>query len=147
MNYQYKFDKILTIREKEKDDAFSKYSDAKKKFEEVAEKLYKVLKKKEEMQDFQQSKLQEGLSILEMRHNQVFMDNLEKIINQYQQEVIVARKRMNAQQEVLIEKNIEVKKYEKIKEKDYEKFLEINRIQENNQMDDVSIQTFLSKEN
>lgn len=146
-NYLYKFDKILTIREKEKNDAFSKYSEAQKKFEEVAEKLYKLLKKKEELQEFQQIKLAEGLSVIEIRHHQSFMDNLEKMIAHYQQEVLTARERMNAFQSILIEKNIEVKKYEKMKEKDYEKHLEVVKLHEKIQMDEVSIQTFLSKEN
>ena len=46
MIYQYKFDKILTIKEKEKNDVLAKYNETKKTFEEVAEKLYKLLKKK-----------------------------------------------------------------------------------------------------
>lgn len=46
MIYQYKFEKILTIKEKEKRDALSKYNAALKTFEKVAEKLYKLLKKK-----------------------------------------------------------------------------------------------------
>ncbi|MGM9924131.1 MAG: flagellar export protein FliJ [Bacillus sp. (in: firmicutes)] len=147
MNYQYKFQKILTIREKEKNDVFLQYSEAKKRFEEVADKLYRLLKKKEELQEFQQVKLKEGLSVLEIGHNQMFMDNLEKMIDQYQREVIMARQKMNAQQTVLIEKNIEVKKLEKIKEKNHVKFLEDMKMIEKNQMDDISIQTFLSKEN
>lgn len=147
MNYQYKFDKILTIREKEKKDAFSKYSEAVKSFEEVAEKLYKLLKKKEELQEFQLVKLSEGLSVLELRHHQTFMDNLEKMITHYQHEVIAARERMNTLQSILIDKNIEVKKYEKIREKDFAKYQEMVKMIEKNQMDDVSIQTFLSKEN
>ena len=57
MSYQYKFEKILTIKEKEKSDARAKYNEAQKSFEQVAEKLYNLLKKKEELIDFQQMKL------------------------------------------------------------------------------------------
>lgn len=145
MIYQYKFEKILTIKEKEKSDARAAYNEALKNFEQVAEKLYKLLKKKEELLDYQQVKLTSGLSVQEIRHNQLFMGNLEKLIEQCQKDVIEARYRMNLQQERLKEKNIEVKKYEKIKEKDFQKFLEVVKETENKQMDEISIQQFLSK--
>ena len=146
-NYQYKFEKILTIREKEKQDAFSKYSESVKRFEEVAEKLYEFLRKKEELQEFQQVKMNAGLSVFEIRHHQQFMDSLEEMISHYQQEVITARNQMNKSQNMLIEKNVEVKKYEKIREKEYSKFLDEMKMFDNALMDDISIQTYLSKEN
>jgi flagellar FliJ protein len=147
MRYQYKFEKILTLKEKEKKDAYARYSEALKAFEEVAEKLYRLLKKKEDLLAFQQEKLISGLSVQEIRHQQVFLDNLEKIIEHYQKEVIQARNKLNLFQNILHEKNMEVKKYEKIQEKDFNKFLEIIKINENKQMDEISIQQFISKEN
>ncbi len=145
MMYKYKFEKILTIKEKEKSDARAKYNEAQKSFEKVAEKLYNLLKKKEDLLDFQQTKLSTGLSVQEIRHNQLFMDNLEKLIDQCQKEVVQARYQMNLQQERLKDKNIELKKYEKIKEKDFQKYLEVVKVAENKQMDEISIQQFLSK--
>lgn len=145
MIYQYKFEKILTIKEKEKSDARAKYNEAQKTFEQVAEKLYNLLKKKEELIEFQQFKLSTGLSVQDIRHNQLFMDNLEKVIEQCQKDVIQARHKMNLQQDILKEKNIEVKKYEKIKEKDFQKFLDALKTAENKLMDEISIQQFLSK--
>lgn len=145
MIYQYKFEKILTIKEKEKRDALSKYNTALKKFEEVAGKLYKFLKKKEDLLAFQEERLRNGLSIQEIRHHQLFMDNLEKLISLSQEEVIEARYKMNVLQEVLMERNIEVKKYEKMKENDFHKFLDIIKEDENRQMDEISIRQFSSK--
>lgn len=145
MIYKYKFEKLLIIKEKEKSDARIRYEEAQKFFEQVAEKLYKLFKKKEELIDFQQIKLSSGLSVQEIRHNQLFMDNLEKLIDQCQKEVIQARHKMNIEQERLKEKNIEVKKYEKIKEKDFQKYLQVVKVAENKQMDEISIQQFLSK--
>ena len=147
MTYQYKFEKILTVREKEKQDAYSKYTESLKKFEEVAGNLYEFLRRKEEMQAFQQLKMNEGLSVFEIRHHQRFMDNLEEMISHYQKEVIIARNHMNKFQNILIEKNVEVKKYAKIREKDYDRFLDEVKMYENAQMDDISIQTYLSKDN
>ena len=145
-SFQYKFEKILAVREKEKADAQAKYSEAVNKFEEVANKLYKFLKKKEDLLDYQQERMIGGLSVIELRQHQAFLDNVEKTIAHCQQQVIVARQRMEAYQAVLIERNIEVKKYIKIKEKQFERFVEAGKAQESIQMDDISIQTFISKE-
>ncbi|CAH0346189.1 flagellar export protein FliJ [Bacillus sp. CECT 9360] len=147
MIYQYKFEKILTVKEKEKNDAFSKYNEALKRFEEAAEKLYKLLKKKEDLLQFHQEKLGKGLSVQDIRHHQLFMDNLEKIIDHYQKAVIEERYKMTLQQEKLMEKNIEVKKYEKIRERDFQRFMEALKDIENKNMDEISIQQFLSKDN
>ncbi|MFS0782301.1 flagellar export protein FliJ [Bacillus sp. 1P06AnD] len=147
MGYQYKFEKILSLKDKEKKDAQAQYGHAVEAFEKAAENLYELLKKKETLHGLQQDKLVSGLSIIEIRHNQLFMDNLENLIAFAQQEVLKTRTQMNHMQNRLIDKNVEVKKYEKIKEKQYSKFVENIKQLEKIQMDDISIQTFLSKEN
>ncbi|PLT31547.1 flagellar export protein FliJ [Peribacillus deserti] len=144
MQYQYKFEKILSIKEKEKNDAFSKYSEALRQFEEAAEKLYKLLKKKEELHEFQQQRLGNGMSVQDIRHHQLFMENLENIISHNQKAVIDARHKMNVFQEKLMETNMEVRKYEKIKENDLKKFIDHNKYLENIQMDEISIQQYLA---
>lgn len=145
MIYQYKFEKILSIKEKEKTDALAKYNAALKKFEEVAEKLYTLLKKKEELLEFQQEKLRNGLSVQDICHHQLFMGNLEKLLSLCQQEVIEARYKMNTQRDILMERNIEVKKYEKMKEHDFLEFLDVMKEAENKEMDEISIRQYLSK--
>ncbi|MFO1445908.1 flagellar biosynthesis chaperone FliJ [Bacillus sp. Bva_UNVM-123] len=147
MQYQYKFEKILVIKEREKDEALNIYSQAVKRFEEAAEKLYELLKKKEDLESHQSSRLVSGLPVQEIRHHQYFLQNLEKTISHYQQIVINARNHMNFYQEKLMEKNIEVKKYEKIKEKDLSKFTENQKQLEGKQMDDISIQQFMNRGN
>lgn len=144
MNYQFKFGRVLSLKEREKDEALSLYQESVKKFEEVAEKLYELLKKKEDLEAYQLESLQTGLPILEIRHQQQFIGNLEKTIQHYQKMVINARNRMNLHQEKLMEKNIEVKKYEKIREKDLGLFLKELKATESKQMDDISIQQFIS---
>ncbi|TKC18658.1 flagellar export protein FliJ [Robertmurraya kyonggiensis] len=144
MSYQYKFARVLALKEREKEEAQSVYQDAVKKFEEVAERLYELLKKKEELEDFQASGLQGGLPILQIRHHQQFIGNLEKTIQHYQKMVINARNRMNLYQEKLMDKNIEVKKFEKIREKDFTHFMENLKATESKQMDDISIQHYMN---
>lgn len=147
MQYQFKFEKILSIREREKDEALNIYNQSVKRFETAAEKLYDLLKKKEDLEVYQSSRLVNGLPVQEIRHHQHFIHGLERTIEHYQQIVINARNHMNYQQERLLEKNVEVKKYEKIKEKDRLNFAENERQLEGKQMDDISIQHFMNRGN
>lgn len=138
MKYQYKFEKVLTFKEREKEEALSAYQNAIKTFEEVAEELYRLLKKKEDLELFQAEKAQTGSSVQEIRHYQRFIINMEKSIKYYQELVLNARNRMNWCETQLIEKNVEVKKYEKMKIKDYEKFLEQMKLEEDKVTDEIS---------
>ena len=147
MAYKYKFEKILSIKEREKDEAVNIYNQAVKRFEEAAQRLYDLLKQKESAEAIQERKLITGLSVQEIRHNQLFVENLKKVIDHQQQIVINARNQMNFFQEKLKEKNIEVKKYEKIREKDFENYQLVEKFEDNKQMDEISLQQFMSKGN
>ena len=147
MGYQYKFDKILHVKEKEKGDALAIYHTAVQKFEEAGEKLYELLKKKEDLEGFQSYGFPEGSAIQEIRHHQQFISNLQNSIEYYQKMVINARIGWNHEQEKLIETNVEVQKYAKMKEKDFLHYLDGIKFQEAKQMDDVSIQQYMNRGN
>lgn len=147
MAYQYKFDKILHVKEMEKGDASAAYHMAVQKFEEAAEQLYELLKRKEDLEFYQSSKLAGGLAVQEIRHHQQFISNLQNSIDYYQKMVVNARNRMNHYQEKLIETNVEVKKYTKMKEKDFLHYLNGLKFQEAKRMDDVSIQQYMNRGN
>ncbi|MFT9598509.1 flagellar export protein FliJ [Mesobacillus sp.] len=146
MRYQFKFDKILSLKSREVDDAQVVYQDSVKKFEEAADRLYHLLKKKEDLESFQSDRLIDGLPVQEIRHHQQFIGNLEKSIAHYQKVVMNARNIMNYQQVQLMEKNQEVKKFEKIKEKDHLQFLADEKYAESRMMDEVSIQQYMNRE-
>jgi len=145
--YQFKLEKILSIKENEKDKALREYNEAVKRFEEVAKKLYHFLKQKEDYEEMHQQKLQAGLPIQEIRYFQQFITNLERTISHYQQLVAQARQQMQLKQLKLAELNIEVKKYEKMKEKYFQTFLQTMQAEENKLMDEISIQQFVNRGN
>jgi flagellar FliJ protein len=144
--FHFKFNRILSLKKREKDQALFAYQEALGKFEKAAGRLYELLKQKEDLEARQMEKLALGLPINEIRSYQDYIENLEKIIQRQQMVVINARTRMHLMQERLMEKNIEVKKFEKIRAKDAEKFFEQLKATENKNMDEVSIQTYLNRE-
>jgi flagellar protein FliJ len=147
MAYQFKFEKIMKLKEREKDEVLSTYNESVKRFEEAAENLFRSLKKKEDLESYQRSKLENGLSVQEIRHHQTFIHNLQKTIDHDQKVVVHTRNQMNFYQDKLLQKNIEVKKYEVLKEKGKIVFLEEIRQLEAKQMDDISIQQYMHRGN
>lgn len=146
MAYQYRFEKILDVREQEKTQTELTYKESVKQFEEVATKLYDLLKKKEDLLAYQNERLTIGASIDEINHYARFIDSLEKTIVDIQKKVVQARVKMNWHEEKLLEKNIEVKKYEKMREKDMQVFQTEQERIEVIRLDELSSMAYNKKE-
>lgn len=147
MSFKTKLDKILSIKEKEKDEVISEYNDSVKSFESVANKLYELLKQKEELAEFLTEKVLTGFHVQQIQQYQRYILKLDKTINDKQGEVSQAREVMNNKEEKMIEKNIEVKKYEKIKEKKIEALKLFEKAEESKLMDEISIQQYMNRGN
>src|SRR5690554_7219266 len=112
VKYTYRFEQVLTIREQEKQQVEVAYKESVRSFEEVATKLYELLKKKEELITFQNDRLEIGATIDEIHHYSTFINSLEQTITDVQKKVMEARAKMNWHEQKLVEKNLEVRKYE-----------------------------------
>ena len=144
--YKYRFDKVMTVKQQEKDQTEMAYKDATKLFEDIATKLYKLLKKKEDLIDFQEKKLTKGSTIDEIHHYSNFLSSVEKSIDETQQKVIQARSKMEWHKEKLIEKSLECRKYEKMKEKDYQSYRKEQDRLEMIELDELSSIAYYNKE-
>ncbi|MGE7913995.1 flagellar export protein FliJ [Lysinibacillus xylanilyticus] len=145
-SYIYRFEKVLTIREQEKNETEMAYKESVRSFEEIASKLYSLLKKKEDLLDFQQGRLSVGSSIEEIHHYARFIDSLEKTITDVQQKVVQARAKMNWHEEKLLEKNLEVRKFEKMRERDFKLFQQEQDRIEGIFLDEISSLTYYKRE-
>ena len=146
MQYTYRFDKILTVREQEKTESEIAYKECVRAFEDIATKLYDLLKKKEDLIEYQQERLKIGASIDEISHYAKFINSMEKTIEDVQNKVIQARSKMNWQEQKILEKNLEVRKFEKMKEKDLASFQEEQNRIEAIQLDELSTIAYYKKE-
>ncbi|NLY79969.1 MAG: flagellar export protein FliJ [Lysinibacillus sp.] len=138
VQYTYRFEKVLTIREQEKQQTEMAYKEAVRSFEEVATQLYELLKQKEDLISYQNERLKTGATIDEIHHFTKFIDSLEHTINEVQQKVIQARTKMQWFEQKLLEKNLEVRKYEKMREKDFLAFQEEQNRIEAAYLDEIS---------
>ncbi len=144
--YTYRFEKILVVKEQEKSESELAFKESVQVFEEIATKLYDLLKKKEDLITFQQERLKVGSSIDEINHYSKFIDSMEKTIEDVQQKVVQARAKMNWHEQKLLEKNLEVRKYEKMRENDFEHFKEDQLRTEAILLDELSTIAYYKRE-
>jgi flagellar FliJ protein len=147
MAYEFRLSKIMAIKSNEKDELLSQYNQSLQQFETAGEKLYKKLKEKEKLIEQHTSKMKQGLSILEITSFQQFLTSAERVIERLQQEVMFARQQMNLKKLKLEEKNIEVKKYERLKKRDYDSYITAEKQLEAKQMDELSLQQYMLHRN
>lgn len=147
MKYQYRFANILIVREQEKHETEIAYKESVRAFEDVATRLYDLLKKKEDLLEYQRQRLHIGASIDEISHYANFINSMEKTIEDVQQKVVQARTKMNWHEQKLLEKNLEVRKFEKMKEKDFEAFKEEQNRLDTILLDELSGQAYFRQRN
>jgi len=145
--YNYRFEKVLTFREQEKTETEVEFKGSVEAFETVATKLYDLLKKKEDTLTEQQVKMTVGFSVNEIHYYARFISSLEKRITVVQQQVMQARSKMNWYENKLLEKTLEVRKFEKMKEKDREHHRAEMEQLEAIQLDELSTLKFRRREN
>ncbi|TQS75557.1 flagellar export protein FliJ [Ornithinibacillus gellani] len=139
--------KILHIREREKNEAQSAYSQAMQFFEDAATQLYRLLKQKEEAEESYEDSLQHTIQIDVMKEQAAYIEVLNRQMMELQKKVQLARSEMEARQATLTDAHVEVKKFEKIIEIREKEFAETVRRQETMAMDEVSIQQYVSQNN
>ncbi|KAB8138738.1 flagellar export protein FliJ [Gracilibacillus oryzae] len=144
MKQWHGFEKIRTLRENEKNEVRMEYEDAQTIFEHEATELYKLLKKKEAMENKYQECLQNG-DIETVKGYYNYLTYLTPNIVDVQKRVNSARDKMDHVQQKLTDKYIEVKKMEKIIDRKKQTHLEWINKQEMMQMDEISIRKFTER--
>ena len=136
--------KILNVRENEKKIAQKAFLHSQVAFEEVATKLYNVLKKKEIAEESYDNFIQAATSLERVKEQIVYIEKLNTQINLLQREVHLTRSQMEKKQVDLTEAYVEVKKFESIIEKREKEASEETKRMENLFMDEISINQYLS---
>ena len=139
--------KVLHLRENEKKIAQKAFLSSQEAFEEVATKLYHLLKKKESAEASYDEFIQQATPIERIKEQIAYIEKLNTEINMLQREVHFARNQMAKNQQVLSDAYIEVKKFETIIDK--RKQEELNELvkKEKAFLDEISINQYLSNKN
>ncbi len=89
--------------------------------------------------------MQQGTSIKAIRFQETIISRLENEILILQQQTQRARTMMQSKQRQLIDASVELKKYEKMKQRQHEQFLEESKRLEIIEMNELSIQAFVNR--
>ncbi|KGX93328.1 hypothetical protein N781_12210 [Pontibacillus halophilus JSM 076056 = DSM 19796] len=139
------FHRLLDVQEQRKLEVQQEYQTAQEQFEDVATQLYTLLKKKEQAEARYEQTLQTGLSITTIQETVDYISRLEGQIASLQGSVQQARQHMNDQHVALQEAHVDTKKYEKLIQNKVEKQRQSELYYEKQQMDEISVQQFLSQ--
>ncbi|OLO40895.1 flagellar export protein FliJ [Alkalihalophilus pseudofirmus] len=145
MSFRYTLQKVLDIKDREKKTSENEYNKATKQFEEMATRLYDLLKKKEDLESSCQQQMNQGIPIHQLQQHQTLLMRLNVDIDRQQQSTNLARNIMYQKQEDFVEASIELKKYEKMKEIRYEEYIEEQKRMDNMRMDEISLQLYVNR--
>ncbi len=134
--------KILHVREQEKQNAHMEQLKAVDYFEKVAKKLYQLLKTKEQAEQGLEKYMKTEVTITIIKEQSLYIDTLTKKIIALQQQVQQAREEMEIKQLKLTEAYVEVKKVEKMIEKREQVKIELDKKLELIEMDEISIRQY-----
>ncbi|HEX6922454.1 MAG TPA: flagellar export protein FliJ [Bacillales bacterium] len=138
MAFQFTLEKVLTVKENEKNVVEVEYRDAYRDFEKIANVLYEFLKQKELIEQRQSEEMAKGASIEYVKRLQTNMELLQQRIDQYQQFYQDARLNAEKKKELLMERSIDVKRYEKLRDIQYDEFLKGMKAEERSTLDEIS---------
>ncbi|CDO02233.1 chemotaxis CheF protein [Oceanobacillus picturae] len=136
--------KIRNVREQEKNDAQKAYHQSTEFFEDIATKMFQLLKKKENAEKDYEDAIQQAITLDKIREQNAYIERLNKQIMDMQNAVQHARNDMELKQSLLTEAHVEMKKFDKIIEMRQEEKKAIQEKMEKSSMDEVSIQQYLS---
>lgn len=145
MNFRFRLQQVLDLKENEKNLMEAEYSEAYLLFESIAEKLYGSLKKKESLEEQHSQHMKAGATILDIRSFDSNLTALQKRIEEYQRMFQQAREDVEQKKDDLVDRSVDVKKYEKLKETEFHKFRQNNKISEMKFYDEISNARYLNQ--
>jgi flagellar protein FliJ len=139
MSFQFSMEKVLSVKQKEKESIELELGEAVQAFESIAEEIYSLLKRKEDIENLSNQQFQQRIVVNDLQNTQRFILSMTNKIKDLQPVLQRARERMQVIQQKLVQQTIEVKKYEKLKEKQFHAYeMELTSF-ENKQNDEFSV--------
>lgn len=139
MSFQFSMEKVLSVKQKEKESIELELGEAVQAFESIAEEIYSLLKRKEDIENLSNKQYQQRIVVNDLQNTQRFLLSMTNKIKELQPLLQRARERMQVIQQKLLQQTIEVKKYEKLKEKQFNAYEMELTTYENKQNDEFSV--------
>ncbi|WP_349410498.1 flagellar export protein FliJ [Pseudalkalibacillus sp. SCS-8] len=147
MAFQYRMDQIIDYKNHEKDRTHKEFLEKQTHFEEIGYELFSLLKKKEVLLEEQAKRIQDGAQINTIQSLSRYIHRLEEQERGLQKRLQQARNQMDTTQDLLLEQTIDVKKYEKLRKRQFEKYQHEIKMDETKHTDELAVLRYSFNEN
>ncbi|MCO7125996.1 flagellar export protein FliJ [Sporolactobacillus shoreicorticis] len=138
MGFEYRFERVMKLAENEKYNLEVQYKRLFDEFESLARKLIELMDLKEKAQTELQNQMSQAITIDQMKMGITDVNTMDSLIDETNKRYIRAKARVEDFQTKLQEKAMEVKKYEKIKEKQQSIYRRLTQKAEIKRMDEIA---------
>jgi flagellar protein FliJ len=145
MSFKYRFDRVMKIAEYEKKELEALYNDVYNLLEDQGKKLIELMKRKEKIQAQFERKKRDKVTVSLMMEQSMHLNQLGQYIQDEQVKYEQLRIRVEELRPVLMEKSVEHKKLEKLKDHHWMNYQEKEKMLENKKMDEVAMQNHLKQ--
>ena len=139
MAFEYRFERILKVNESEKKQLEQIYQELFLLLEEQGKKLVELMKKKERLIKQFEGQKQQKMTVMGARNHIHLLESIGAKICAEQEKYETLRERLEKFKLTLMDKSIELKKYEKLKDIHFSRYEEEIKHLEEKQMDEAAI--------
>jgi flagellar protein FliJ len=136
------FNKLIDAKQREKQTILDYYNELKERFEEVGNTLFSLLNKEEQAKKNMNKLIEKG-NVSEIQKQTQFIQQLVPQIKQQETLYQQIKDQLHIEELKLVNKNVEMKKFEKVKGKKIELFNQSIKEKESKEMDEISINQFM----
>jgi flagellar FliJ protein len=141
-HFHYPFQRILELKEKEKENSQLQMAKAIRRQEKIELRLSELQEDISQSQTQLSIKQEQGISIIELRMLEDYIEHLRRKLSSENNEFKFAKINVEKKQEVLLEKLKEEKTWIVLKEKQEQEFFYQNKIHEQMQLDEIATTSF-----
>jgi flagellar protein FliJ len=137
--FEYRFERILKVNESEKKQLEQIYQELFRLLEAQAQKLIELMKKKEQLVNQFEGQKRKAMTVMGARDHLQILDSIGNKIHSEQDKYENIRERLEKFKVTLMDKSIELKKYEKLKDIHFNQYANAMKRYEDKQMDEAAL--------
>jgi flagellar protein FliJ len=147
MSFQFRFDKILTMKEKEKESALNEMNVARKMKELAEQQLLELVERKESYLLDYQTSMRMSLTVTEIQEREQYQHFLNKQIERERAKVANLTRELALKNQMLLAKNQEEKMWSTWRDKSYDAYAENLKREEQNVLDEMAVIRYFHNKN
>jgi flagellar protein FliJ len=139
MSFQFRFEKILTMKEKEKESALHEMNVVKHMKETVERQLLDLVEKKESYIMAFEKIANQSIKVTDIQEREQYIHFLNKQIDRLRKKVLEITQEFNRKSHLLVAKNQEEKIWSSWREKSLDEYTEKIKREEQDQLDEMAV--------